>query len=255
MVTAGIDVGTETAKAVILKDGMIVSWHTLVGGEEDAESLAEKVLHQAIAKAEMEPADIQNIVATGLVSSHVPFINKQVPEALCIAKSVNWLFPTTRIALDLGVGKSVAIKCLQGIPTKIARNDKCAFGTGKYLDVVGKVLGINSEEMANIPVSLEKYVEVQSMCVVFAESEVVSLLHAKEKPEEIARGAIRGLAKKIYPLLIEVGLEKDVTLIGGGARNKALVSILEELIEFSVLIPPEPQIVAALGASIIAEGE
>jgi predicted CoA-substrate-specific enzyme activase len=255
MVTAGINIGTETTKAVILNKSMIVSWHTLVGGDEDAGSLAEKALHQAAAKAEMNPADIQNIVATGLVYGNVPFVSKLVPEAICIAKSVNWLFPSTRIALDLGAGKSVAIKCLQGRATKIARNDKCAFGTGKYLDVVGKVLGIRAEEMADLPIMSEEYIEVQSMCVVFAESEVVSLLHAKNRPEEIARGAIRGLAKKIYPLLVEVGLEKDITLVGGGARNKALVSILEGLIGYNVLIPPEPQIVAALGASIIAKGE
>jgi predicted CoA-substrate-specific enzyme activase len=253
MVTAGIDVGTEFTKVVILNNSEIVSWHVLIGGDEDAVRLGEKALHQAAAKAGMNPTDIQNLAATGLIGIYMPFVNEQVPEAVCIAKGVDRLLPSTRTALDLGAGKSVAVKCHHGRANKIARHDQCAAGTGTYLAIIAKILGIRVEEMADLSLRSREYVEVQSICAVFGESEVISLLHTKRRPEDIARGTMRGLAKRIYPLLLEVGLEMDVALVGGVARNRGLVIALEELLGYNLLVPPEPQIVAALGASLIAQ--
>jgi len=254
MITAGIDVGTEATKVVILRNSEIASWHVLIGGDEDAARLGEKALHQAVAKAGINPTEVQNLAATGLGGIQMPFVNEQVPLAMCIARGVDWLLPSTRTALDLGAGKSLVVKCHHGRPIKITRNDKCASETGKYLDIVAKILGIGSEEMADLSLRSGEYVEIQSTCTVFAESEVISLLHMKRRPEDIARGALRGLAKRIYPLLLEVGLERDVSLVGGVARNRGLVVALEELLGYDLLVPPEPQIVAALGAGLIAQG-
>jgi predicted CoA-substrate-specific enzyme activase len=253
MVTAGIDVGTETTKVVVLSNSEIVSRHIFIGGDEDAARLGAKALHQAAAKAGMNPTDIQNIAATGLGGIQMPFVNEQVPEAMCIAKGVDWLLPSTRTALDLGAAKSLAVKCDHGKPIKIARNDKCASGTGIYLEIVSKILGIGIEEMADLSLRSKEYVELQSTCAVFGESEAISLIQMKKRPEDIARGALRGLAKRTYPLLLEVGLERDVTLLGGVARNRGLVIALEELLGHNLLVPPEPQIVAALGAGLIAQ--
>jgi predicted CoA-substrate-specific enzyme activase len=254
VVTAGIDVGTETTKAVVLSNNKIVSWQVLIGGDEDAAVLGLEALNQAAAKAGMKPADIQHLVATGLGGIQLPFVNEQVPEAMCIAKGIDWLLPSTRIALDLGAAKSIAVKCHHGSPTKIARNDKCASGTGVYLEIVSHILGIGIGEMAELSLKSKENVELQSMCAVFAESEAISLIQMKKRPEDIAKGALRGLAKKTYPLLLEVGLERDVALLGGVAQNRGLVIALEELCGHNLLVPPEPQIVAALGASLIAQG-
>ena len=136
---------------------------------------------------------------------------------------------------------------------KIARNDKCASGTGKYLDIVADVLGIRVEEMSDLSIKSKENVEVQSTCAVFAESEVISLLHMKNRPEDIARGALRGLSRRIYSLLLEVDLERDVTLVGGVAHNRGLVIALEELLRYKLQVPPEPQMVVALGAGLIAQ--
>jgi predicted CoA-substrate-specific enzyme activase len=253
VVTAGIDVGTETTKAVVLSNNKIVSWQVLIGGDEDAAGLGLEALNQAAAKAGMKPADIQNLVATGLGGIQLPFADEQ-PEAMCIAKGIDWLLPSTRIALDLGAAKSIAVKCHHGSPTKIARNDKCASGTGVYLEIVSNILGIGIGEMAELALKSKENVELQSMCAVFAESEAISLIQMKKRPEDIAKGALRGLAKKTYPLLLEVGLERDVALLGGVAQNRGLVIALEELCGHNLLVPPEPLIVAALGASLISRG-
>jgi predicted CoA-substrate-specific enzyme activase len=254
MITAGIDVGTETTKVIILSDNEIVSWRVLVGGEEGAITLAKRALDEAAAKAGVNSTDIQKLIATGLGGINIPFVNDRESEAMCTARGADWLLPSTRIALDLGAGKSVAVKCYNGRATKVARNDSCASGTGKYLEIVANVLRMGIQEMADLSLRAREYVEVQSTCAVFAESEIISLLHMKKRPEDIVRGALRGLVKRIYPLLLEVGLEKDVTVVGGVARNKGLIRALEELMGFSVFVPPEPQIVAALGAALIAQG-
>jgi predicted CoA-substrate-specific enzyme activase len=184
----------------------------------------------------------------------MPFVSEQVPEAMCIAKGIDWLMQSTRIALDVGAAKSVAVKCYHGSPIKIARNDNCDSGTGIYLEIVSNVLGIVIEEMADLLLKSKENVELQSMCAVFTESEATSLIQMKKRPEDIAKGALRGLAKKTYPLLLEVGLERDVALLGDVARNRGLLIALEELCGRSLLVPPEPQIVDALGASLIAQG-
>lgn len=251
MIAAGIDVGTETTKVVILNNNKIASWHLLAGGDENAALSGEKALSEAAQKAGIKLADIQKLAATGLPDIQFSFVNEQVPEAMCIAKGIEWLLPSTRTVLDLGAGKSLAVKCNQGKPLKIARNDKCASGTGKYLDIVGKILGIGHDEMAELFFQSKESVEIQSTCAVFVESEVISLLHVKSRPEDIARGALRGLVKRIYPLLIEVGLEREVALVGGLARNKGVVAAFEELMGHELIVPPEPQIVAALGAALI----
>ena len=254
MITAGIDIGTEATKVVILNDDKIASWHISGAGNEETTKLAEKALYQAIAEAGINPAEVWKLAVTGPCDIQMPLAHEQVSETKCISAGVDWLLPSTRIAADLGVWKSLVLKCQHGIPIKIARNDKCASGTGKYLDIVASILGTGIEEMAELSLNSKEYIAVESTCAVFAESEVISLLHMKHRREDIARGAIMGLAKRIHPLLLEVGLEKDVTLIGGLARNKGLVTAIEELLGHSVLIPPEPQIVAALGAALILQG-
>jgi predicted CoA-substrate-specific enzyme activase len=253
MIAAGIDVGTETTKVVILNNNEIASWQLLAAGDENAAFSTEKALTEAAHKAGIKPADIQKLAVTGLPDIHFSFSNEPVPEAMCIAKGIERLLPSTRTVLDLGAGKSLAVKCSHGKPIKITRNDKCASGTGKYLDVVGKILGIGSDEMADLFFKSKESVEIQSTCAVFVESEVISLLHMKSRPEDIARGAVRGLAKRIYPLLLEVGLEREVTLVGGLARNKGVIAAFEELLGHNLLVPPEPQIVAALGAALITQ--
>jgi predicted CoA-substrate-specific enzyme activase len=253
MITAGIDIGTEVTKVVILSDDKIAAWHVSSEGNEDTAKSVEKVLYQAVAKAGLHLEKVQKIAVTGLYDIQMPFMYAQVSETKCIAMGVDWLLPSTRIALDLGVWKSLVLKCQHGIPIKVARNDKCASGTGKYLDIVASILGTGIEEMADLSLRSGENVAVESTCAVFAESEVISLLHMKHRREDIARGAMRGLAKRIYPLLLEVGLEKDVSVVGGLARNKGLVMAIEELVGYNVLVPPEPQIVAALGAALILQ--
>lgn len=252
MITAGIDIGTETTKVVILDNNEVIAREVLIGGDEDAVGLGKKALEQATAKAGIELTDIKNIIATGLVGINIPFASGQVAESMCIARGVERVLPSTMIALDLGASKSLVVKCNHGKPIKIARNGKCAAGTGKYLEIVSKLLGVETDEMTGLFLKSKADIDFQSTCAVFLESEVISLIHMKTSPEDIARGAIMGLAKRTYPLLLDVGLEEKITLVGGLAGNRGIAIALEELLGQKLLVPPEPQIVAALGAAIIA---
>jgi (R)-2-hydroxyacyl-CoA dehydratese activating ATPase len=251
MITAGIDVGTQTIKAVILNNGNIASWCVLVVGNESSANLGQKVLGQAAGIAGINISDIDEIATTGICEIPMPSKVKSLSEVLCITKGIEYLFPSARIALDLGAGKSLAIRFENGIPIKIARQDKCASGTGRYLEIVAKILGISVEEMADLSIQSKNPVEVQGTCAVFAESEVISLVHTGAKLNDIVKGTLTGLAKRIYPLLIEVGPVVQAALVGGMAKNKGFVVALQELSGCDFIIPPEPQIVAALGAALI----
>jgi predicted CoA-substrate-specific enzyme activase len=255
MITAGIDVGIETTKVVVLDEGAIVSRRIYIGGNEDAVKLGEKALYQAAKDAGLNTSDIDHIAATGIGDINFSFAGKRVPEVSCIARGIDFLLPSTRTALDLGAGKSLAVRCEHGKAIKIARNDKCASGTGKYLDIVAAILGIDIAEMTGLSLKSGEPAEVQGTCAVFAESEVISLVHTGTKPEDIARGALIGLARRVYPLLLEIGMEREVSLLGGVALNKGLVNALQDLAGFALQVPEEPQIVTALGAALIAREE
>lgn len=255
MITAGIDVGIETTKVVVLNDNKIVSRSIYIGGNEDAVKLGEKALYQAANDAGLSTSDIDCIAATGIGGIQLSFAGKRAPEVSCIARGIDYLLPSTGTAMDLGAGKSLAIRCDHGKAIKIARNDKCASGTGKYLDIVAAILGIDIAEMTDLSLKSKEPAEVQGTCAVFAESEVISLVHTGTKPEDIAKGALVGLARRVYPLLLEVGMEREVSLLGGVALNKGLVNALQELAGFALQVPAEPQIVTALGAALFAQEE
>jgi (R)-2-hydroxyacyl-CoA dehydratese activating ATPase len=253
MISAGIDIGTQNIKAVILNNRNIVAWRVLAVGNESSANLGQKILAQAAGMAGINISDINAVATTGICEIPLNLKVKAFSEVLCIAKGIEYLCPSTQIAMDLGAGKSLAIRFEKGIPIKIARQDKCASGTGRYLEMVAKILGINVEEMTNLSSQSKQPVEVQGTCAVFAESEVISLVHTGSNLNDIVKGALTGLARRIYPLLIEVGPVGQTALVGGMAKNKGLVIALQELAGCDFIIPSEPQIVAALGAALIIQ--
>lgn len=250
---AGIDAGIENTKVVILKGEREYDWAISPGGIEYTATVAEKVLKQAVEKAGIKFEDIDYIVATGVGREFITSSDKKVPEFLCLARGIDFLLPSTRTLLDLGAQKSLALKCIGGKVIKMATSSKCAAGTGSYLQVAANVLGINVNEIADLFFKSKENLEIQSTCAVFAESEIISLVHAGARPEDIARGIFSGLAGRVYTQLLELGIEKDVTIVGGVARSKAIVAALEEKVFFQIMVPENPDIVGALGAALIAQ--
>ena len=253
MITAGVDAGLDCTKAVLLDEEGVLSYSVLPGGREATTAVAEQALNQAMEKAGISAKDVNCIVATGMGRIYIPFARDKQPEFLCLAKGATWLYPSTKTALDIGAEKSLAVKCRQGRPMGFASNDRCASGCGRYLEMLAKILELELEEIGPVSLHSREVVEVKSQCAVFAESEIISLIHMKKKPEDILRGVYRGLILLTYPLLAKVGLEKDLVLAGGVARNIGVVKALEEQVNFKVLVPENPEIVGALGAALVAK--
>jgi predicted CoA-substrate-specific enzyme activase len=247
---AGIDAGTETLKVAILGENGELSWAIITVGDETTDSVAQKVLVQAAQKLHLSLKDIDYITATGTDAENVIVAHRQLSEVLCLAKGIDFLMPSTRTLIDIGALKTLGVRCSGGSLLKFVTSSKCAVGTGAFLEAAANVLGISVSEMDELAFKAKKDVEIESTCAVFAESEIISLVHSGNEPECIARGVFKGLAKRIYSLLLELGMERDVVLVGGLARSKAMVSALEEVIGFKILVPDTPEIVSALGAAL-----
>lgn len=253
MITAGVDIGSEIMKVVIMENEIMLASRTEAIGAMDAVTAGELALGLAMVKAGITKDNIRCIATTGLSGIAMPSVDERLDESACICRGAIYAAPSVRTVLDLGAFKSVAVRCdSRGIALKIVRNDNCATGTGKYLSMICKVLGIAIEDMADLAFSSKEAVEVESTCTVFAESEVISLLHQNQSPEDIARGALKSLAKRVYPLLVNVGMTGDVMLAGGVAQNRVLVAELQDLIGRNRAILQGPREISALGAALIA---
>jgi predicted CoA-substrate-specific enzyme activase len=247
---AGIDAGTENIKSAILSEGGELGWAVVAVGTETTDSTAQKALAQAAQKLHLSVNDIDYITATGTDAENVIVAHRRLSEVLCLAKGMDFLMPSTRTLIDIGALKTLGVRCSGGNLLRFVTSSKCAVGTGAFLEAAANVLGISASEMDELAAKAKKDVEIESTCAVFAESEIISLVHGGTEPEYIARGVFKGLAKRVYSLLLELGIERDVALVGGLARSKAMVGALEEAIGFKILVPDMAEIVSALGAAL-----
>jgi predicted CoA-substrate-specific enzyme activase len=242
----------DRTKAVILKDDDADPvWVIAPGGTESTEQVAQKVLHFTAEKAGVSIKDIEYITVTGAGREYLTFANQEAPEFQCLAKGIHFVLPSTRILLDLGARKSLAVKCIEGRTLKVASSSKCASGTGTYLDMVSTILDVDFDEMTELALQSKENLTIQSTCAIFAESEIISLVHDGTKPEDIIWGVFRGISGRIYPHLLELGIEPDITAVGGVAKSKAMISALEKMVGFDIKVPDHPEIIGALGAAMI----
>jgi predicted CoA-substrate-specific enzyme activase len=160
--------------------------------------------------------------------------------------------PSADTVVDIGADKCLVVKCREGRLLNIARNDRCASGTGRFLKVAAAPLGLDPQEMGNLSLISQRTVEITNTCAVFAESEIISLIHQKHRPEDIAKAVFRGLAGRISTLLMKVDFKPDLVIVGGVAKNPGMVNAMEEQAGFPVVVPPEPMITGALGAALLA---
>jgi len=250
---AGIDAGSTTTKAVLLdRDGKVVSFALIPTGADSRDS-SRQVLHQALQKAGADEKALAYTMATGYGREIAEAAAETVTEITCHARGVHALLGSTRTIIDIGGQDSKAIRINdQGRVQDFAMNDKCAAGTGRFLEVMSRTLGISLNEMGECGLKSTRRVHVSSMCTVFAESEVVSLVARGEKVEDIVNGIHQAISDRVASLAMRVGLEPPVAITGGVAKNLGVVRALEERLSARLEIPPEPQITGALGAAIIA---
>lgn len=249
---AGIDVGAQSIKAVILEGNKILS-HAILITEEDGSVASTQALEEALDRAALKMADLKFIVSTGVGRSEVPAAGKQRSEQMCHGRGARFLFPSARTVLDVGAEGCKAVKLSErGDIVDFANNSKCAAGTGAFLEAMARILEVSLEEMGELAVKAKDKVKISNFCAVFAESEVISQVHKGYPRDQILAGIHYSMADRISDLMGRVGLIDDVVMTGGGAKNIGLVKALEEIIKKKILIPPEPIIVGALGAALIA---
>ena len=252
MYFAGIDIGSTMTKVVLTdKAGNLLS---TIKGPTGAEhrQLANEVMRQALKEASLKIDDVSYIVATGYGRLNVPFADRQITELSCHARGVYSLFPNVRTAIDIGGQDAKCMKIDAGRLVNFAMNDKCAAGTGRFLEVTATALGIKLEDMGGISLKAARKVQISSLCTIFAQQEVVALTSRGEKLENILAGLHDALAGRIAALARRLGIEPDVVLTGGVAKNIGMVRAMKESLACEILVPEEPLITGALGAAVLA---
>jgi predicted CoA-substrate-specific enzyme activase len=252
MFVCGLDIGAATTKAVILNDNKIISYSVLPTGQS-VKMATDKVIGEVIEKSGASISEFDQVVSTGYGRHSVSFADRAVSEIICHAKGANFLLPSVRTVIDIGGQDSKMIALdREGNVTNFAMNDKCAAGTGRFIEVMAHVLEVSLEDMGKLSLNSQKPSLISSTCTVFAESEVVSLRAKGEKRENLIAGIHKGIASRTVTMGRSIGFNKDVAFTGGVAKNVGVKRELERAIGLQIIVPEEPQIVGALGAALLA---
>jgi predicted CoA-substrate-specific enzyme activase len=253
MISCGIDVGARAVKALLWDGQAVLAFAIEDTGSDFAES-ARKVLETSLGLARISLEDVGYIISTGYGRASPPFATDTLTEIACQARGIRHLFPQASTIIDIGGQDSKVIGLDgEGEVKDFAMNDRCAAGTGRFLEVIAGVLEMDLAEMGEVPAVPEHIAEIKSTCVVFAESEVISLLSEKRDKKEIFAGIQCAMANKILPLAGQVGIKEPIVFTGGVAKGWGMVKALSEALGTTLLVPEEPQITCALGAAILAQ--
>jgi predicted CoA-substrate-specific enzyme activase len=258
MLVAGIDVGAATAKAVILGDGEILGYSIEPTGR-DVKLTANKVIQETLEKAGLSTSinGLDYVVSTGYARESIEFANKTVTEIICHARGANFVIPSTRFIIDMGGQDSKAIEVdAQGNVINFTMNDKCAAGTGRFLEVMAQVLEVESvAEMGPLALQSKEPCCISSTCTVFAETEVVVLRAAGKDRKDLIAGVHKAVSSRVAAMASNLAIRPDAVFAGGVAKNIGVKKFLEEEIGMELLVPVEPQIIGALGAALFAQTE
>jgi len=253
MIVAGCDIGSLSAKAVIMNNGDILASHVIFAKPEPEES-ARGVMDAALKKAGIGFDDINYCVATGYGRNYVSFTDSSESEIACHGKGAQWVMPDVRMVIDIGGQDAKAIRLDEhGNVIRYAYNDKCASGTGRFLEIMAGALGVELEEMGDISLRAKSPVTISNQCVVFAETEIISLINEGRDLSDIISGLHRSMAHRVASLAKGIELETKITMTGGVAKNKGMFAALKEALGVEIKkMDADPQIMGALGAALFA---
>jgi predicted CoA-substrate-specific enzyme activase len=250
----GIDVGSLSTEAVIIdaRDGL--AGYSIIQTGANSTDAAEEALEKALLEAGLGRDQIRRAVATGYGRISVPSADKQVTEISCHGLGARHLFPDTETVIDIGGQDSKVIRVGKGGKVlDFTMNDKCAAGTGRFLEVMASKLQVSLDDMGKLSLQASGESRISSVCTVFAESEVVSLVAQNHPKEEIIRGLHRAIVNRVWSMIKTVGVHGAVTMSGGVAKNAGVVALLEEKLGRAMHLHSEPQIIGALGAALMAK--
>jgi predicted CoA-substrate-specific enzyme activase len=252
MFYAGIDAGSNTTKTVILGDDGILSSHIIktgMGGEEQAL----RCFADACAKAGIRTEQVACVYSTGYGREYLKFPQSRRNEIMCHGAGVHWLLPEVRTIIDMGGQDSKGIRLDdRGEVESFNMNDKCAAGTGRFLETMAHAMQIPLEEIGECALRASKSVRVSSTCTVFAESEVISHVARGKKGDEILLGVCQSIVDRVAGIVRGIGVKPPVAMTGGVALNRAVVKLMGERLGCQILLPLDPQITGALGAALMA---
>ncbi len=253
-IVCGCDVGSTTGKALLLRDGEVLAY-SIIPCAVRPEMTAELALEKALSAAGLRPGEeMAYIVGTGYGRVRIPFASENVSEITCHGLGAFHLNPADRTLIDIGGQDCKVIKLSpKGKVVDFAMNDKCAAGTGRFFEAMARVLEISLEELSELSATSRNPSQITSQCSVFAESEVITLLNEGVEVADIAAGINEAIAARLASMIRKVGLEEEVTVSGGCAKNRGLMATLEKKLGVQVKgLGMDPQVIGALGAALIA---
>jgi len=255
MITVGVDVGSITAKAAVINDDGIAATKVILTGY-NSKNAGKQVFKGVLANAGIESSQVDCIIATGYGRNSVNFADKAVTEITCHAAGAHYLNPDIRSIIDIGGQDSKAIVINEnGKVIDFAMNDKCAAGTGRFLEVMARALEVNLDEFGNMSLKADNAASISSLCTVFAESEVVSLISKGENRQNIIAGIHESIESRVVAMGNRIGLRDPVMMTGGVAKNIGVVRALEKKINTSISVSENAQVTGAIGAGLIARAQ
>ncbi len=255
MLTMGLDIGSTTCKCIILKDGAEIQGRALVQLGTGTEG-SRRVFQDALANAGSTRAAIDRIMVTGYGRFTFDDADNQKSEITCHAKGIHFLLPTARTIIDIG-GQDIKALHLneRGVLENFVMNDKCAAGTGRFLDVMAGVINVRTEDLGRLSMDAREEVSISNTCTVFAESEVISKLSSNVRLADLIAGIHTSVAKRVASLVFRAGLVKDVAMSGGVALNQGIIRALSRELKTDILVHADCQLAGALGAALLAHQE
>jgi predicted CoA-substrate-specific enzyme activase len=252
MITLGIDVGSITTKAAVIENGQLIC-DKLISTGYNAHAAGAKIFEMVMAELKLKPSALDKIVSTGYGRNRVTFAHKAVTEITCHAVGAHFLNPAVRSIIDIGGQDSKAIVLDENGGVKnFAMNDKCAAGTGRFLEVMARALEIDIKDFGAVSLKSDRPAPISSLCTVFAESEVISLISRGEKRENIIAGIHESIASRVVAMAGRIGLAAPLMMTGGVAKNKGVVSALEKKTGYPIEVSEKTQVTGAIGAALIA---
>jgi predicted CoA-substrate-specific enzyme activase len=252
MIAAGIDIGSLTSDAVVLRGGEVAGYSIVPTGA-NSESAARASFLAALEHAGVGEQEVQHVAATGYGRCSVPFAERTVTEITCHAVGARQLCPDAGSVVDIG-GQDCKVIRLgpDGRVEDFVMNDKCAAGTGRFLEVMAQALQADLQSLGELSERASQQIRISSTCTVFAESEVVSLVARGVQKQDIIRGLHEAVAERIYGMVRRVRAREPFVMTGGVSKNRGVIRALQSRLGVALFVPPEPQIVGALGAAIMA---
>jgi len=248
----GIDIGSAYSKGVITKDIELVASHIILSGTNYRAS-AETIRAELIGKLNVTRNDIANTVATGSGADNVHFASQKASDIVCTARGINNVFPQARTVIDVASQSTRVIRLNEnGLVTNFTVSEKCAAGSGRFIEVIANVLRIKLADFGPLAARSKSPITFSTGCAVFGESEAITRISEGVPKEDIAAGVNKALAGKISSLVKKIRLEEPCAICGGGALNTSLVKTIEDELNAHLLVPQQPQLITALGAAMIA---